>query len=165
MPSAEFIRARMFRACSSTSTAPFLLAHPVSEEFLPAPVSRGLIGSQATAGPKHAGGLARQPDRHDQPTPLSGPKVPAEQLSYAVHPRPTHTGHPASRLAEFTLDEPGRHLVDADRSEGLGAAPQAASRGPVDSPEARGAPGPGAPAAKGVRLRPLALLRASPQGV
>jgi hypothetical protein len=33
----------------------------------------------------------------------------------------------------------------ANRSEGLGAAPQAASRGPVNSPEARGAPGPGAP--------------------
>src|ERR687890_1968477 len=84
---------------------------PLGQEPLPPPAAHGLLGSQVGAGPEHAGGLARQPDRHDQPTPMTGPKVAAEQVGRAVHSRPTYVGHPARRLAESELDEPGRHLV------------------------------------------------------
>src|SRR5919112_3750994 len=87
---------------------------PFGQELLPRPAAHGLLGSQVGAGPEHACGLARQPERHDQPTPMSGPKVPAEQLGGAVHPRPTHVGHPAGRLAECELDEPGSYLISVD---------------------------------------------------
>ena len=55
--------------------------------------------------------------------PLGGPKVAAEQLGRAVHPRPTHVGHEASRLAEGEPEEPGRHLarIDLGRQGGIDA--------------------------------------------
>src|SRR5215207_9942692 len=61
--------------------------------------------------------LPGKPDRHDQPTPMTGPKVAAEQVGRAIHPRPTHVGYPARRLAESELDQLGRHLVGVDRLE------------------------------------------------
>ena len=74
-------------------------------------MSHGLLGSQVSAGPELAGSLARQPDRQDQPTPLSSPKVAAQQLGRAVHPRPTHVGHQPRRLSERELDKRGRHVT------------------------------------------------------
>src|SRR5215212_8736169 len=93
-------------ACPSTQ--------PLGQELLPPPAAHGLLGSQVGAGPEHAGGLARKPERHDRPTPMTGPKVVAEQLGRTVRPRPTHVGHPARRLAERELDEAGRHLIGVD---------------------------------------------------
>jgi hypothetical protein len=93
---------------TGASAAPSPLAHPVGEEPLPGPAAHGLLRSQVGAGPEHAGGLARQPDRHDQPTPMTGPQVAAEQLGYAVCPRSAHVQHQAGRLVEGELDEPGR---------------------------------------------------------
>ncbi len=49
--------------------------------------------------------------------PVTGPQVSAEQLSRAVHLRPSDVGHQARWRAERQLDEPGRDLAGVDRLE------------------------------------------------
>jgi hypothetical protein len=78
-------------------------------------VANGLFGGEVGAGPVCVGSLAGEPDWQDQPVPVTGPQVPAEQLGHPVHPRPGDVGHEAGRLAEGKLDESGRHLSGVDR--------------------------------------------------
>ena len=80
-------------------------------------MAHSLVRGQVRASPECAGGLAREPDRHDQPVLAAGPQVPAEQRGHPVHPRPGHVGHQAGRRAERKVHEPGRHLVGVDRLE------------------------------------------------
>src|SRR5919107_1769552 len=108
---------RLSPSSSSFPMFPSLGLHASPRRTTTADIPRVPFNSTSRPGtPPTSGGLrpAREPGRHDRPTPMTGPKVPAEQLGGAVHPRPTHVGHPAGRLAECELDEPGSYLISVD---------------------------------------------------
>jgi len=74
-------------------------------------MARRPFGRQIRTGPDCAGSLAGEPDRQDQPVPVTHPQIPAEQLGHPVHPRPGDVGHEAGWLAEGKLDESGRLVL------------------------------------------------------
>ncbi len=73
---------------------------PLGQEVFPGSVANGPVGGEVGAGPDCAGRLAGGPDWHDQPVPVTGPQVAAEQLFQLVHAWPGDLGRNAGRVAE-----------------------------------------------------------------
>jgi hypothetical protein len=69
------------------------------------------FGSEVGTRSNGSGGLAGEPDRHQQPVPVTGLQVTAQKLVHPVHAWPGDIGHQAGRRAEPEVDEPGRHLT------------------------------------------------------
>lgn len=77
-----------------------LRTQPFGQERFPRSTADGMVGSQVRAGPDCAGGPAREPDGHQQPTTPAGRQVAAEKFGHAVHAWSRDVGYQPGRSAE-----------------------------------------------------------------